>query len=89
MIEIFVPKLLKKEAFEQNENPTILQIVISLLVSLLAVYFSWTCNSAIEVGILLKVVYSMFAFAFGPLYFVYYILVRQETCELAIKNLKV
>ena len=87
MLELFIPKLIKKENLEEQKNYSIFQIILSILVSSLAVYLSWTCNSAVGINVLLKIIYAIFAFLFGPLYFVYYLLVQQNTCDLAL-NLK-
>ena len=83
MIELFASEL----NLDEKRNYSIFQIVFSIFVSLMAGYFSWTCNSAIGMGVLLKIIYALSAFLFGPLYFIYYLLVQKNTCNLAL-NLK-
>ncbi len=86
MIELLFPVLINKESFDGNKKHDILTIVYSLAISICAVYFSWTCNSAIGMSALLKIIYASFAFIFGPLYFLYYILIQQSICKMSLKN---
>jgi hypothetical protein len=55
-----------------------------LAVSIYAVYLSWSCNTAAGVNVVLKVVYAFFAFIFGLLYLIFYLIFRAGAC----KNLK-
>jgi hypothetical protein len=80
MIELFASEL----NLDEQKKYSIFQIILSIVVSLMAGYFSWTCNSAVGISVLLKIVYALSAFLFGPLYFIYYILVQQNTCNLAL-----
>jgi hypothetical protein len=59
---------------------TILNIV-SVLIGLVCIYISWTCNTKEGVNIFAKIVYSFFAFMFGIFYLLYYFLVRQYFCN--------
>jgi hypothetical protein len=58
----------------------IIYSIISFAVSVYAVYLSWSCNSAANVNVLLKVIYAFFAFIFGFLYLIFYFIFRAGTC---------
>jgi hypothetical protein len=59
--------------------------LISVSISALAIYLSWTCNSALKYNTFEKVLYAAGAGIFGVLYLFYYILFRGDTCHLARK----
>ena len=58
----------------------IIYSIISFAVSVYAVYLSWSCNTAANVNVLLKVIYAFFAFIFGFLYLIFYFIFRAGTC---------
>lgn len=58
----------------------IVSFVISILIGLLAVYLSWTCNTAINYHVILKVLFAIFAWFFGLFYIVMYMILRYDTC---------
>lgn len=64
----------------------LLGFAISLLIGGVAVYLSWTCNSALEYNIALKVVFAGLAFIFGLLYILLYIIMRHDTCKMIKKT---
>lgn len=57
--------------------------VLSALISAIAIYLSWSCNTALKYGTAEKVVYAAGAGLFGTLYLVYYVLFRGDTCRAA------
>jgi hypothetical protein len=59
--------------------------VISVFISALAIYLSWTCNSAMGYGTFEKVLYAAGAGLFGTIYLFYYILFRGDACHVAMK----
>lgn len=63
---------------------SIIYSIISTAVSIYAVYLSWSCNTAADVNVLLKIIYAFFAFIFGFIYLIFYFIFRAGTC----KNLK-
>jgi hypothetical protein len=52
-----------------------------LLINSYAAYLSWDCNTNNNYPLLLKVLFSFFAFMFGSLYIIYYVLFRFDTCN--------
>jgi hypothetical protein len=55
--------------------------LLMLLINSYAAYLSWECNSNKGYPIALKVVFSFFAFIFGTMYLLYYILFRFDDCN--------
>jgi hypothetical protein len=58
----------------------ILSSVISIAIGFYAVYLSWTCNTASGYSTPLKVIFAFFAFIFGLLYLIFYVLVNAGRC---------
>ncbi len=58
----------------------IIKFTISLLVSSLALFLSWQCNSIRGLPLLWKIFYGFFSFNFGSMYLLYYILFINGTC---------
>ncbi len=54
---------------------------IMLLINCYAAYLSWECNSANNYPIGLKLIFAFFAFMFGTVYILYYILFRFDDCN--------
>lgn len=59
--------------------------VVSALISAIAIYLSWTCNSALGYGTLEKVLYAFGAGFFGVIYLFYWVLFRGDACKSASK----
>jgi hypothetical protein len=55
--------------------------ILMLLINSYAAYLSWECNSKNNYPLVLKLVFSLFAFMFGTLYIIYYILFRFDSCN--------
>jgi hypothetical protein len=55
--------------------------ILLLLINSYAAYLSWDCNSAKNYPLMLKLVFSLFAFMFGSLYIIYYMLFRFDDCN--------
>lgn len=73
-----------EDANKKSGGMSALQIVsyaISIAACVYAVYLSWTCNTAAGVNVALKVVYAFFAFIFGFLYLIFYLIFRAGTCK--------
>ncbi len=70
----------KKEQFVSSFN------IVSFIISVFAVYLSWTCNTAAGMHVVMKVIYGFFAFVFGFLYLMYYLLVRSDVCGPLLKK---
>ena len=60
--------------------------IVSFIISCFAVYLSWSCNTAIGLPIVLKIIYGFFAFVFGTIYMIYYLLFRGDFCYTQIKS---
>ena len=74
----------KKIIYSKDDTEMSSFNIVSFIISCFAVYLSWSCNTAKDVHIVPKLIYSFFAFVFGGIYLIYYFLVRSEWC--AIKN---
>lgn len=71
----------KVEGFTSNNaGVSVVSSIIGLLISCYAVYLSWTCNTAMGVNTGLKIVFAFFAFIFGLLYLIFYVLVNAGRC---------
>ena len=55
--------------------------ILMLLINSYAAYLSWECNTNNNYPLLLKVLFAFFAFMFGSLYIVYYILFKFDDCN--------
>jgi hypothetical protein len=55
--------------------------LLMLLINSYAAYLSWECNSNKGYPLALKIVFSFFAFIFGTMYLLYYILFRFDDCN--------
>lgn len=66
----------KKEPYNRAPKQNIGSQIFSLLVGIFAVYLSWNCNTVEGVSVPLKVLYAFFAFLFGPLYLIFYAIMR-------------
>ena len=55
--------------------------VLLLLINSYAAYLSWDCNTSKNYPLMLKIVFSLFAFMFGTLYIMYYMLFRFDDCN--------
>jgi|UniRef100_A0A6C0BES1 hypothetical protein len=64
----------------------VISFVISVLIGLTAVYLSWSCNSALQYDLGLKVFFAILAYIFGLLYIIFYIIMRWDTCSYIKKN---
>ena len=53
--------------------------VVSLLIGIFCIMLSWGCSAHEPTS--LRVFYAFFAFLFGPLYLIYYFLVRADQCR--------
>ena len=74
-----------KENFDdtktESSSVSIIGLIVSLLISFYAVYLSWSCNSALNMSVGLKVLYAFFAFLFGLLYLLFYVIFRAGQCK--------
>ena len=55
--------------------------MLMLIINSYSAYLSWECNSKKGYPLALKVVFSFFAFIFGSLYLLYYILFKFDECN--------
>jgi hypothetical protein len=76
----------KIEEIEKKEQVVSSFNIVSFIISVFAVYLSWTCNTAAGMHVVMKVIYGFFAFIFGFLYLMYYLLVRSDVCEPLLKK---
>jgi len=69
----------------QNKNKankiSNMTFLLMLIINSYAAFLSWECNTHKEYPILLKIVFSFFAFIFGTIYLLYYILFKFDDCN--------
>jgi hypothetical protein len=58
----------------------VVSLAVGIIIGLIAVYLSWSCNSALQYNIALKVFFAIMAYIFGFLYIILYIIMRYDTC---------
>lgn len=84
LLEKFVdspPQQPQPEQEDRMTAGTIVTTVIGLIIGVYAAYLSWECNSAMGMGTPLKVIYAFFAWVFGLLYLIFYVIFRAGTCQ--------
>lgn len=64
-----------------NIKYSYLSTILGLVIGLYAAYLSWQCNSKVQHNIFLKVIFSIFAFFFGLVYLILYLLMRWDVCR--------
>ncbi len=86
MFEFFCYKKLSQDKNEnENENyfckmGDILSFLLYLLISMFSLYLSWECNTQRGLSTLVKLFYGFFAFMFGSMYLLFYIIFINGTC---------
>ena len=55
--------------------------LLMLLINSYAAYLSWDCNTLKKYPLPLKIVFSFFAFMFGSVYVLYYMLFKFDDCN--------
>jgi len=68
-----------KATLEEESNPAFM--IMELLVGVIAVYLSWTCNTKAGIEVPMKIFYALFAYVFGILYLLYYAFARYSDCS--------
>lgn len=58
----------------------VVSFVVGIVIGVVAVYLSWTCNTALQYGTALKVIFAILAYLFGFLYIILYMIMRYDTC---------
>lgn len=58
----------------------IVSLVIGIVIGVVAAYLSWSCNSALQYNIALKIFFALLAYFFGLVYIILYIIMRYDTC---------
>lgn len=76
---MFNPDALK-QPFQWFTLGGIVSFVIGVLIGIVAIYLSWSCNTAIEYHIVMKVIFAVFAYLFGFVYILLYMILRYDTC---------
>ena len=73
-----------EEEYQNNNKASKISnitFILMLIINSYAAYLSWECNSNKGYPLVLKVVFSFFAFIFGSIYLLYYILFRFDECN--------
>ena len=87
MIEILLSSALGNPSTDEDQqggktqttNPTMW--AFSILLSCMAAYVPWTCNTHRLIPTAMKVVYAFFAFLFGGLYLLMYAVMSWGSCK--------
>lgn len=61
---------------------------ISIMISVLAFWLSWSCNTAMGYHVALKAMYGALAFFFGTIYIIMYFVMRWDVCYAVMYNKK-
>ena len=64
----------------------VLSLVLGIIIGLYAAYLSWQCNSKMNYGTFLKVIFAIFAYIFGLVYLILYLIMRYDTCRVIGKK---
>lgn len=59
----------------------ILSFILGVIIGLYAAYLSWQCNSKMRYNKFLKVLFSVFAYIFGLVYLILYVIMRWDVCK--------
>ena len=54
--------------------------IVGIVLGIYAAILSWSCNAGLDHSIGMRILYAIFAFAFGGLYLVMYAFMRYDTC---------
>jgi hypothetical protein len=55
--------------------------VMGVAIGLYAAYLSFQCNSKLKYGMILRVIFAVFAYVFGFVYLILYVLMRWDVCN--------
>jgi hypothetical protein len=56
------------------------RLIIAIILGFVAFYLSWQCNTALGYSSVEKACYALFAFLFGGVYIIMYLIFRAGTC---------
>ena len=73
---------------KKSNTLTILSTLFGLFIGFSSAYLSWTCNTALGISTGMKVLYAIFAFLFGLIYLIFYLIFRAGTCSTAKNSLQ-
>lgn len=80
--EIHTPSMqMSTNATKSLTLTNILTFVLGVVIGLYAAYLSWQCNSKLSYSTFLKVIFSVFAYLFGLVYLILYLVMRWDTCK--------
>lgn len=58
----------------------LVSLAVGIVIGIVAAYLSWSCNTAMQYNFGLKVFFAFFAYLFGLVYLILYIIMRYDTC---------
>lgn len=59
----------------------VLSLILGVVIGLYAAYLSWQCNAKLSYNTFLKVIFAIFAYMFGLIYLILYVVMRWDTCR--------
>jgi len=78
-----VPWEMISEGYTYSTSDSVIPSIIGCLIGCYAVYLSWTCNTAQGIGTVEKIIRAFFAFIFGLLYLLVYVIFYRGECKMA------
>lgn len=75
--------VVKKET-ETKQHITILDgliFIMGVAIGLYAAYLSFQCNSKLKYNMILRVLFAVFAYVFGLVYLILYVVMRWDVCN--------
>ncbi len=59
----------------------VLSFLLGVVIGLYAAFLSWQCNTKLSYNVFLKVIFAIFAYLFGLVYLILYVVMRWDTCR--------
>lgn len=59
----------------------VLSFILGVLIGVYAAYLSWQCNSKLKYNTFLKAIFAVFAYIFGLVYLILYVVMRWDICR--------
>lgn len=61
-------------------------LVLGIIIGLYAAYLSWMCNDKVGYPIFIKAIFAVFAYIFGLVYLILYLLMKWDVCYVLKKK---
>ena len=71
---------------KNTDNSNFLCVFVYLIFGTCAAYLSWQCNEKYNNNLPSKILFWVAAFLFGPIYLIYYLIVKYNMCNKIKEN---